>query len=306
MTITFHKQTEIPDEQLKFAVIAAQYNGKWIFCRHKQRTTWEIPGGHCEPSENILDTARRELYEETGAIDFDIKPICVYKFNAYGLLCYAEVKTLGELPPEMEIDEIKQFDTLPDELTYPAIQPELFRCIQGWLNLQSNPDELWDVYDDSRNLTGRTHRRGDWLADGEYHLVVQVWIQNSNGEFLLTKRTPNKGYPNMWENTGGSALVGDDSLTAALREANEETGLTLALENGKLIITLKHDDAFVDIWLFRADFELSDVILQENETCDAMLADKAKILWMREQGLLVPMSYLDDFFGKVSEPNETV
>ncbi len=136
--VTFHDQTEITDELLKFAVIAAKYNSKWLFCRHKQRTTWEIPGGHREPGENILETARRELREETGAVDFKINPICVYGVECngdvtYGMLCYAKVKTLGELPPEMEIGEIKLFDTLPDELTYPAIQSYLFEKVIEWL-----------------------------------------------------------------------------------------------------------------------------------------------------------------------------
>lgn len=64
------------------------------------------------------------------------------------------------------------------------------------------------------------------MEDGEYHLSVHVWLLNHNGEFLLIKRSPNKGYPNMWESTGGSAIAGDDSLSAAIREVKEETGLT--------------------------------------------------------------------------------
>lgn len=140
ITVTFYNQTEISDELFNFAVIAARYDGKWIFCRHKQRATWEIPGGHREYAddgigENILDTAKRELHEETGAVDFEIKPVCVYGVTnegqtIYGLLCFAEIKALGGLPPEMEIGEINLFDTLPSELTYPAIQPELFKKVR--------------------------------------------------------------------------------------------------------------------------------------------------------------------------------
>lgn len=58
---------EIKDELLKFAVIIARTKEGFIFCKHKKRDTWEIPGGHREPGEIIIDTARRELYEETGA-----------------------------------------------------------------------------------------------------------------------------------------------------------------------------------------------------------------------------------------------
>lgn len=68
----------VDDKLLKFAVIVAKSNGKWVFCKHKERDTYECPGGHREAGENIDDAARRELYEETSAIDYSIKPICVY------------------------------------------------------------------------------------------------------------------------------------------------------------------------------------------------------------------------------------
>lgn len=68
----------VNDELLKFAVIISQSNGKWVFCKHKERDTYEVPGGHREAGENILATAKRELQEETGAVRFEIKPICVY------------------------------------------------------------------------------------------------------------------------------------------------------------------------------------------------------------------------------------
>lgn len=138
--VTFYDLSEISDDCLKFAVIAAHYKGQWIFCRHKERTTWEIPGGHRESGEKILETAKRELSEETGATEFALRPVCVYGVTkkeeiTYGLLCFAEIKTLGNLSPEMEIGEIRLFDTLPENLTYPAIQPFLFEKVREVWNL---------------------------------------------------------------------------------------------------------------------------------------------------------------------------
>ena len=68
----------VDDRLLKFAVIISKSNGQWVFCKHKDRNTYEVPGGHREKGELILDTAKRELKEETGAVDFTMKPICVY------------------------------------------------------------------------------------------------------------------------------------------------------------------------------------------------------------------------------------
>ncbi len=130
LKVTFHNQNEISDKAFKFAVIAARYLDKWVFCRHKQRTTWEIPGGHRERGEAIEEAAKRELTEETGAIEFNISPLTAYcvdnnKEKTYGMLFFAEISKLGNLSDHSEIGEIKLFDSLPKELTYPQIQPFL-------------------------------------------------------------------------------------------------------------------------------------------------------------------------------------
>lgn len=295
-TVEFFNQK--PDcGAVKFSVIAARYQNQWVFCRHRERETWEISGGHLESGETPEEAARRELYEETGAVEADICPVCFYSYDKVGMLYYADIKKMEPLPKSSEIAEIRYFDYLPDSLTYPQIQPALFHRVQAWLNIQSGAGEIWDVYDQNRRLTGRTHRRGDPLAEGDYHLVVHVWLQNSSGQFLLTKRSSNKGFPNMWETTGGSALSGDDSLTAALREVREETGLTLLPEKGNCLLTYQGSDYITDVWLFRHDCRLEDVTLQEGETCDVMLAEKAEILGLQKEGLLVPYSYLTDFFA---------
>ena len=125
----------VDDSLLKFAVIVSQSNGKWVFCKHKERDTYEVPGGHREAGESILETAKRELQEETGAIRFDMKPLCVYSVTgktrvndtgeeSFGLLCYAEITEFAtELHSEME--KIVLLDGLPEEWTYPLIQPKL-------------------------------------------------------------------------------------------------------------------------------------------------------------------------------------
>ncbi len=124
----------IEDELLKFAVIISKTQGKYIFCKHKNRETWEIPGGHREQGENMIDTAKRELYEETGALEFHIKPICVYSVTApdnlnhgeesFGMLFFADIKRF-EAQLHSEIEKITIMDGLPERWTYPHIQPYL-------------------------------------------------------------------------------------------------------------------------------------------------------------------------------------
>lgn len=269
-----HRPADVADSRIRHVIVAARRTDRWVYGRKN--------AGETAPM------AARRMLQFTGP---EPSPVCAFSVTGegqplYGMLFFAD-------RPDGE-GQIGDQDEL---LGSPAVQTALDAFLQGWLNTQSSRDEIWDVLDANRQPTGRTHRRGDWLPEGDYHLVVHVWIQNSKGEFLLTRRTPNKGYPNMWECTGGSALSGDDSLSAAMREVREETGLTVSPENGSCILRLKRDDNFCDIWLFRQDFDLDDVVFQPNETCGACFASEAEVRRMQDNGALVPFSYLEDLFA---------
>lgn len=127
----------IDDSLLKFAVIISKTDGKWVFCKHRERNTYEVPGGRREENETILECAKREFYEETGAIDFEITPICVYSVTgktrvnetgeeSFGMLYYADIKTF-EKELHSEIEKVELFDELPEDWTYPLIQPLLIK-----------------------------------------------------------------------------------------------------------------------------------------------------------------------------------
>jgi len=137
--VNFHELDEIAENELSFAVIMARYNEKWIFVKHKNRLTWEIPGGKREKHENIIEAARRELSEETGAIKFQIESLCVYSVSVhqthtFGQLFFAEVDLIGNLP-NLEIGEIDFFDEIPENLTYPLIQPFLAEKVTQLLKI---------------------------------------------------------------------------------------------------------------------------------------------------------------------------
>lgn len=116
----------------KYAVLIAFHQDQMLWCRHRDRNTWEIPGGHIEAGETVLEAAARELQVETGAIGYAIQPICWYSAyrlgqepHSCGLLCRADIDAIG--PLENEIEEIQHSDKLPSALTYPSIQPQLIQ-----------------------------------------------------------------------------------------------------------------------------------------------------------------------------------
>lgn len=134
LEVNFYEQVQ--DDLLEFAVIISKTNGKWVFCKHKQRDTYEVPGGHREKGETIFETARRELMEETGAVDFTINPVCVYSVKGktrinkqdddetFGMLFVADIASF-EKELHSEIEKILITDILVENWTYPLVQPRL-------------------------------------------------------------------------------------------------------------------------------------------------------------------------------------
>lgn len=135
---------EVEDSLLHFAVIIAKHDSKWVFCKHKNRNTYEVPGGRRDAGEDILETAKRELYEETGAREYTITPVCIYsiygndgvihnKTESFGMVYYADIKTFDKLP-EFEMEKIEFFYEIPKELTYPIVHPLILSKVDKKLN----------------------------------------------------------------------------------------------------------------------------------------------------------------------------
>ena len=146
--------------------------------------------------------------------------------------------------------------------------------------------EIWDLYNERRELIGREHIRGEEIPEGCYHLVVHVWIRNSKGEYLISQRSADRPmHPLKWECVGGSVLKGEDSLSGALRETKEEVGLSLSRDKGKLVRSTvrkmingaKFSD-ILDVWLFEYDGKVS----LENATTKEV----AQTIWMNKDRIM--------------------
>lgn len=160
--------------------------------------------------------------------------------------------------------------------------------------------ELWDIYNENGELTGRTLERGGVQALGDYHLAVTVTVVNSRGEVLCTLRSMEKSvYPGVWENPGGGVLSGETSLSAAVRELLEETGMSALQEELVFLSRRKAEGFFMDVYGLVRDVPAEELILQPHEVDGAKWVpideweQKAKV---RE---ILAGDYTDEFFAAV-------
>ena len=152
--------------------------------------------------------------------------------------------------------------------------------------------EIWDLYNEKRELTGRDQVRGEEIPKGYYHLVVHVWIRNRCGKYLISQRSADRPtHPLKWECVGGSVLKGEDSLTGALRETKEEVGLSLEPKDGKIVRStigrivngVRFSD-IVDVWLFPYDGPVSLETATTKEVAQIAWLDRQQIKELFDQG----------------------
>lgn len=157
--------------------------------------------------------------------------------------------------------------------------------------------ELWDVYDQCAKKTGRTIERGKQIANGDYHLVVHIWVVNSKGEILIQKRASTVTWrPGMWAATGGSAVIGEDEYTAAIRELNEEIGINM--ENSvdlsmEFLLKLKRHDSLCSVWVVFGDVEIDKLKLQKEEVDDVAWVSRETLQSMMEEKKFYSYDYLN-------------
>ncbi len=175
-------------------------------------------------------------------------------------------------------------------------------------NKEHVPDvEIWDLYNENRELLGKDHIRGEQLPVDGYHLVVHVWIRNPKGEYLISQRSANRPtYPLMWECVAGSVVKGEDSPSGAIREAKEEVGVDLTPENGRVIFTkvrkiidgrIFHD--IMDVWLFEYDGKIDLGNATTDEAAQAVWMNRSQMKELFDANMFVDT--LKYFFTEVDK-----
>lgn len=161
--------------------------------------------------------------------------------------------------------------------------------------------EYWDLYDHERMPLGKLHRRGDEIPVGEYHLVVEIWTRDDAGRFLISRRHPDKPWGLYWECTGGSVVAGEDSLTGAQRELEEELGIRVPVQELKYVFTsinVRNTNSIYDVYEVKWNGDISDLTFQEGEVVDAKWVDFDTLCAMHDNGEVVPqLGYFKEYFN---------
>ena len=126
--------------------------------------------------------------------------------------------------------------------------------------------EKRDLYDINRTLTGRTIYKGEHIPDNNYIVVVLVFIQNNEGNFLIQKRSKMKN--GKYATTGGHPKSGESSLQGIISEVKEEIGLEINPENLKLYYTGRSDSekVFWDDYYIKMNVpDIQKLTLQDEE-----------------------------------------
>lgn len=158
--------------------------------------------------------------------------------------------------------------------------------------------EYFDLYDCYRTKKNIIHKRGEIITEGNFHVVIHLWIINSEGKFLIQRRQPwKKGWPNMWDcAAAGAAQTGDDSISAVIRETKEEIGYIINPRELEPLFSIKFPVGFDDIWLLKKDINLQELHLQEEEVAEVRWASREEIIQMMMEGKFIKYDYLYELF----------
>ena len=145
--------------------------------------------------------------------------------------------------------------------------------------------EKRDLYDENRNLTGETIYKGEEVPEGKYINVVLVFIQNSEGKFLIQKRSERKN--GKYATTGGHPKSGETSIQGIITEVKEEIGLDINQQDLVLYYGGRSDSerVFWDDYYIKMDIpNIEELELQEEEVASVHWFSIDEIKKLNEEG----------------------
>ncbi len=146
--------------------------------------------------------------------------------------------------------------------------------------------EKRDLYDENKQKTGEVIEKGKKVPKDRYYITIVVWIQNSNGDFLIQRTVPEKYH--MLSTTGGHPKSGESSVEGIVTEIKEELGLSVSEKDLQLFKTIKTEDDFVDIYYLKIDVSIDEITIQKEEVEDVKLASTEEINALIDEGLFLP------------------
>jgi len=215
-----------------------------------------------EMMKRVLDKMKEAGLDQAELDVFAANSRAIHVYKKFGF------RETGRIPNAMRLDD----GTLSDEIH---------------MVCPLNNNEYWDLYDADRKLTGYKHRRGDKFEEGQYYVCCEIWVMNSEGMLLTTKRHPDKKAGNQWEFVGGGTLAGENTLQSAIRELSEETDIQASEGELKFLATYANKYYFQDIYLVKKNVDINDIRLQPEETVDAKWSSDEDIQKMIESGEFV-------------------
>lgn len=162
--------------------------------------------------------------------------------------------------------------------------------------------ETWDLLDENGNKTGKTIDKTINLPNGYYHLGVDIWIKNSEGKYLIQKRSMiKKRLPGKWMSTGGSVLSGEEGIDAVVRETYEELGVKINKSKLMFLFKCRFNDCINEVWLLEQDIDVYSIRMQLDELCDVRWANKEEIKEMIENGEMINygIEYINIVFDEI-------
>lgn len=164
--------------------------------------------------------------------------------------------------------------------------------------------ELWDVYDQHGNATGRVKSPDDIWNTDEFHLGISAWIVNSHQQILIQQRSVTKRvYPGHWSITCGSVKAGESSQDACIREVAEELGIHPISDDLYFIHRNFGPNGIYDDYLILMDISLDDIRMQPDEVSDIRWTSMHEIMQLYHQGqfMTIGLDVLESTWNQIGQ-----